>query len=133
MLRARVGGEEALSRLSLEAYHLPLRGQPARQVVERNVVDQQREQFLIKSAGELVFVAAPFRCQPNLRHEENNRLATGGRVLQRPRPALAGNDAALGVEVEEDVILAAPAFADQPILQSERPVIVSARMADKQA
>jgi len=49
------------------------------------------------------------------------------------RPALTGDNAALGVEVEEDVLLAAPTFADQPRLQRERPVIVEARVADEQA
>jgi hypothetical protein len=133
MLRARVDRKEALSRLSLEAHHLPLRGEATGQVVERNVVDQQREQLLIEPAGELVFVATPFRGQPNLRDEEQNSLAARGRIFQRPRPALAGGDAALGVEIEEDVILVAPAFADQPGLQRQRPVIVSARMADEQS
>jgi hypothetical protein len=133
MLRARVDGEEAFSRSSLEAHHLPLRGEPTRQAVERYVVDQQCEQFLVEPVRKLVFVAAPFRGKPNLRYEEQNGLATGGRILQRPRPALAGNDAAFGIEIEEDVLLAAPAFANQPRLQRERPVVVEARMANEQA
>jgi hypothetical protein len=54
-------------------------------------------------------------------------------IFQRPRPALAGDDAALGVEIDEDVLLAAPAFADQPSLQRERPVVVETRMADEQS
>jgi hypothetical protein len=92
-----------------------------------------KQQLLIESVGELVFVAAPFRGEPNLRYEKQNRLATSGRIFKRSCPALAGDDAALGIEVEEDVLLAAPAFADQPSLQRERPVIVSAGMTDEQS
>ena len=113
MLRVRMDGEEALGRLAFEAHHLPLRGEPARQAIERDVVDQQREQLLIELVGELIFVAAPFRGEPILRDEEQNRLAASGRIFKRLRPALAGGDAALGIEIEKDVVLAAPAFADQ--------------------
>jgi hypothetical protein len=75
----------------------------------------------------------PFRGEPNLRYEEENGLAASGRIFQRARPALTGDNAALGVEVEEDVVLAAPAFADQPRLQRERPVVVEARVTDEQS
>ena len=34
---------------------------------------------------------------------------------------------------QEDILFAAPAFAYQPILQCDRPVIISARMADEQS
>jgi len=115
-LRARVDGEKAFCRFALEVNYLPLRGEAARQAIERYVVDQEREQLLIESAGELIFVAAPFRGEPNLRYEKQNRLAASGRIFKRSHPALAGDDAALGSEIEEDVLLAAPAFADQPSL-----------------
>src|SRR5262245_8001871 len=132
-LRARVDGEKALCRFALEVNYLPLRGEAARQVIERYVVDQEREQLLIESVRELVFVGAPFRGEPHLRYEEQNSLAASSRIFERPHPALAGDDAALRVEIEEDVLLAAPPFADQPSLQRERPVIVSAGMTDEQS
>ena len=51
VLRARVDGEEPLGGLALEAYDLPLRAESARQAVERDVLDQQREQLLVELAG----------------------------------------------------------------------------------
>ena len=123
--------EEALGRLALEANDLPLRGEPAGQAIERDIVDQQREQLLVEPVGELIFVAAPFRGEPFFRHEEQHRLAAGRRIFERVRPALAGGDAALGIEIEKNVVRPAPAFADEPILQRDRPVVVLARMADE--
>jgi hypothetical protein len=49
------------------------------------------------------------------------------------RPPLAGGDAALGIEIEENIVGPAPAFADEPILQRDRPVVIFARMADEKA
>jgi hypothetical protein len=49
------------------------------------------------------------------------------------RPALAGGDAALGIEIEENVVGSAPAFADKPILQGDRPGVIFAGMADEKA
>ena len=92
MLRARMDGEETLGRLAREMYDLPLRAEPARQAVERNVVDQQREQLLVELVRELVFVGAPFQREPMLRDEEQDRLAARGRILERPRPALTAGD-----------------------------------------
>ena len=129
----RMNGEETLGRLAFEANDLPLRGQPAGQAVERDIVDQQREQLFVEPVGELIFVAAPFRGEPFLRDEEQHRLAAGRRLFERVRPALAGGDAALGIEIEKNVVGPAPAFADEPILQRDRPVVILARMADEKA
>jgi hypothetical protein len=41
--------------------------------------------------------------------------------------------AALGIKIEEDIMLPTPTFAGQPRLQRERPIVVSARMADEKA
>jgi hypothetical protein len=49
------------------------------------------------------------------------------------RPALARGDAALGIEIEENVVGSAPAFADEPILQRDRPVVIFAGMTDEKA
>ena len=66
-----------------------------------------------------------------LRHQEQHRLTAGSRLLERARPALAGGDATLGIEIEEDIVLFAPALANKPIFQSDRPVVILARVADE--
>ena len=131
VLRKRMNCEETLGRLALEANDLPLRGEPAGQPIERDIVDQQREQFFVESLGELIFVAAPFRGEPFFRHEEQHRLATRRGIFQRVHPALPGDDAALGIKIEKNVVRSAPAFADEPILQRDRPVVILARMTDE--
>jgi hypothetical protein len=72
----------------------------------------------------------PERAQGN---DEQHRLTPGRRLVERVRPALAGGDAALGVEVEENVVRPAPALADEPILQRDRPVVIFAGMTDEKA
>ena len=129
----RMDGEETLGRLALEANDLPLRGQSAGQAVEHDIVDHQREQFLVEPIGELIFVAAPFRGEPFFRDDEQHRLAAGRRVFERVHPPLARDDAVVGIEIEENVVGPAPAFTDEPILQRDRPVVVPARMADEEA
>jgi hypothetical protein len=39
-------------------------------------------------------------------------------------PALAGGDAALGVEIEKDFVWRAPALPDEPVLQRNRRVVI---------
>jgi hypothetical protein len=41
-------------------------------------------------------------------------------------PALAGGDAALGIEIEENIVRPAPAFTDEPIPQRDRPIVILA-------
>jgi hypothetical protein len=54
-----------------------------------------------------------------------------GRLLvQRPLPALARRDAAIGVEIEEDVV---PALAREPVAQGDRLEIVLGGMAEENA
>ena len=130
-LGQRMDGEEALSRLSLEAHDLPLCGEAAGKPVERDVVDQQREQFFVEPVGELIFVAAPFRDEPFFRHKEQHRFAAGRRVFERMRPALARGNAAFWIEIEKNIVWLAPAFADEPIPYCDRPVVILARMADE--
>ena len=52
------------------------------------------------------------------------------RLLQRLLPALAGGDAAFGVEIEEDVV---PAVLQKPIAELDGPVVIGARMTDENA
>ena len=125
--------EEPLGWLAPQRHHLPLRGEAAGEAIERDRIDEQGEQLLAVFLGEPVFVVAPFGGEPLLRHEEEDDLATRRGILQRVLPALAGDDAALGVEIEEDVALAAPALADEPILERDRPIVVLAGMGDEKA
>jgi len=60
--------------------------------------------------------------------EKNDRLAAVGRLVQLALPALARGDAALGIEVEEDVV---PAFRLEPVAERDRREIVLARMTEK--
>jgi hypothetical protein len=49
------------------------------------------------------------------------------------RPALARSDAALGIDIEENVVGPAPAFADEPILQRDCPIVIFTGMTDEKA
>src|SRR5215813_11943146 len=102
-------------------------------MIKWNVIDQQCEQLLIELVGELIFVAAPFRGDPILGHQEQNRLAARGGIFQRSCPSFAGDEAVVRVEIEKYVVGSAPTFADQPVAQCYRPVVVPARMTDEQA
>jgi hypothetical protein len=133
MLRARMHRQKAFGRLAPEVDQLPLRGQAARQFLQRDVIDREREQFLVELLGELILVPTPFGGKPGLRNEEQHRFAARGRIFQGMRPALARNNAALGIEIKKDVVLAAPAFADQPIPERDRPVVIPRGMADEQS
>ena len=64
---------------------------------------------------------APAGREPFLRDEREDDLAAIGRLLQRVLPALAGHDAALGVEIEEDVV---PAVLRQPVADLDGLVVV---------
>jgi hypothetical protein len=60
-------------------------------------------------------------------------LAAGTGIFQSVHPPLASNDAALGIEVQENILLPAPALTDKPILQRDRPIVIPARMADEKS
>ena len=124
-------GEKTLSRFSLEEHDLPLRGEPAGKAVERNIVDQQREQLFTEPVGELIFVGAPFRGKPFFRHKEEHGFAAGRRIFERMRPALARGNAAFGIEIEKNIVWFAPAFTDEQVLYCDCPVVILARMADE--
>src|SRR5271165_1437496 len=73
---------------------------------------------------------APTGRQTFLRHERQNDFAAPGGLLQRFLPALAGRNAALGVEIEEDVL---PAVLCEPVADLDGLVVVEARMTDEKA
>jgi hypothetical protein len=61
---------------------------------------------------EVEFLHAPARTQPRAGDQEKNSLAAVRRLVEGALPTLAGNDAAFGVEVEENVV---PALARKPV------------------
>ena len=127
----RMDCEKALRRLTPQPNDLPLRSEPTGQAIKRNIVDFKREQLFVQFFGELILITTPFRREPFFRYEEEHRLAAGGRIFECVGPTLAGSNATLGIEIQKDIVRPAPAFADEPILQRDRPVVVLARMADK--
>ena len=90
--------------------------------------DQRDDHLLAHQAGGVDLRLAPARRQPLRRDECQNHLAAIGGLLQGVLPALAGDDAALGVEIEEDV---GPAVGREPVADLDRLVVVPARMTDK--
>jgi hypothetical protein len=99
-------------------------------VLPAGEIDDDGEQLLIERAREGVLPQAPARCEPVAGDEEDDRFAARRRLVQRPLPALARRDAALGVEIEEDVV---PTLGRQPIAQRHRLEIVGAGMAEEDA
>ena len=92
--------------------------------------DERHDDFLAHQPGGVDLRLAPAGRQPFRGDECKHHLATKGGLLQRFLPALAGNDAALGVEVEEDVV---PAVRGEPIADLDGLVVVAARMTDEKA
>jgi hypothetical protein len=93
-------------------------------------VDQRDDGLLAHHLCGVYLRLAVARRQPLRRDQRQHDLATRGGLLQGFLPALAGDDAALGVEVEEDVI---PAVRGEPIADLDSLVVVTARMTDEKA
>src|SRR5271170_7150062 len=93
-------------------------------------IGQRGEQLLIEPTRERKFLCAPAGAEPIRRHEEDDRFAAARGVVQRPLPALPRCDAALRIEVEENIL---PTFGGEPVAQRDRLEIILARMAQKYA
>ena len=68
-------------------------------------VDQDANSLLLSPCASLYSLQAPARREPVRR--ETRKITASQRVaclVQRPLPALAGRDAAIGIEIEEDVV-----------------------------
>ncbi|MGD1037174.1 MAG: hypothetical protein ABR878_08250 [Roseiarcus sp.] len=110
---------------------LPRALQLGRQLGDRLArIDSDGEQLLIQRAREVVFPETPAGGEPIGGDKKDDGFAARRRLVQRPLPALARRDAALGIEIEKDVV---PAFRRQPIAQRDSSEIVGARMAEKDA
>ncbi len=131
-VRAGPRGREQLQVLpAREVDHLPHAGQLWRQVGDRlGQVDENGEKLLVQAARQLVFLAAPARGEPTGRDDEHHRLAARRRRVQCAFPPLARRDAAIRIDVEENVV---PAFGGEPIAQRDGLEVVVARMAEEDA
>lgn len=114
-----------------QSHDLPSPGEFLRQVVNRQILDQHAEQPLVQAVRQIEFFEASTRVEPCFRHQEQYRLATVRRLVERAFPAFSGYNAALRVEIEENLIF--PALIRQPVAQGDRVGIVRARMAQKNA
>ena len=92
------------------------------------VLDQDAEDPLVELLGEAELPEAPVRIEPRAADQEEHRLAAVRRLVEPALPALARGDAALGVEVEEEVV---PALGGKPVAKRDRFGVVGARMADE--
>src|SRR5437660_968411 len=71
--------------------------------------------------------SSPHHLEASQSSDTRNRTAS-----QRPRPPLAGDEAVVRVQIEENVFGSAPAFADHPVAQRYSPIVVPAGMTDEQ-
>jgi hypothetical protein len=111
--------------------YLPSALQARRQIVNANVLgDNDAEQGLVQVPREVELFETPVRGEPGSRDQEQDRLAARSRLVQRLFPALARFDAALGIEIEKDVV---PALLGEPVAHGDCRGVVGARMADEQA
>src|SRR5262249_27675029 len=133
LLCLRVDGDEALGRLSLQPNDLPLRCEAAWQTVERGVVDAECAQLLVVFIGTLELALTPGRGEPVRRDDKQNCFTTGCRIGKSALPFLAGGYSPLRIEIEKDIVRLAPAFGNQPVAQSDRPIVVAAGMADEKS
>ncbi len=90
----------------------PGAGKFLRQLFDRQLRSARRTIAYSGGAPESI-LAAPRRAEPCCRDQEQHRLAAVRRLVERALPSLAGRDAALRVEIEENVVL--PAVTRQPI------------------
>ena len=91
-------------------------------------VDDDGEQLLVQRERQPVLPHAPAGGEPIRGGEEDDCLAAVGQFMELSLPPLARSDAAIGVEIEEDVV---PAFPREPIAKRHRLVIVPAGMANE--
>ena len=95
---------------------LPGGGQFVWKTRDIQIFDQHAEDALVQPVGQVELAQAPLRTQPVRRHQKQHRIAAVGRIVQRPLPALAGDNAAFGVEIQKQIV---PAFRAQPVGQGQ--------------
>ena len=96
-----------------ESDNLPSTPKFLRQLFKGKIFDQNAEQPLIETVRQMEFFEAPTRREPCLRHEEQHRLATICRLVQRALPALPCRNASIRIKVEKDLVF--PAVSCEPV------------------
>src|SRR5579863_3512643 len=114
-----------------ERDNLPTAFQLRRNIGERQVwIDEYGEEGFVEAGSQGVLFATPAGGEPVARNKKDHRLATQRRRMQRALPSLAGGDAALRIEIEENVV---PSFRGEPGAQRHRLEIVLAGMTEEDA
>src|SRR5262245_56157256 len=98
------------------------------QFAKLDIRDQHPENTFVELGGEVKLLKAPARGKPRPAHQKQHRLAAVGRLVQRPLPAFAGDNPALRIEIEKNIV---PAGRGKPIPQCHRCAVVNTRMAQK--
>ena len=73
-------------------------------------LDQHRQNSLAEQAGCVDLSEAPFGSEPCFGYQDQHGFAAMGRGLERVLPALAGDEPALGIEIEKNILPAIPAW-----------------------
>ena len=132
MLGARMDGEDPLGRLARQTHDLPLRAEPP----------GRRSSATSSISSVSSFLLNLFASWHSSRHHSDASHASETRNRAASQRVAASSSAraerlllvpAVGVEIEEDVVLSAPALVDHPIVQRARPVVVLARTTDEEA
>src|ERR1700737_2705107 len=95
-----------------ETHDLPSTSEVLGKLADRQVLDEDTEQPLVERMREIQFFAAPNRSEPRLGPQEQPPPAAARPLVQRALPALARGNAALRIEIEENLIF--PAVIRQP-------------------
>src|SRR6185295_10755897 len=90
-----------------EPHDLPGSGEVLRQIPDWQILDQHAEQPLVQAVCQIEFLPAPNRAEPSFGDEAQHRLATSRRLVKRTLPALAGRNATLRIEIEENLVFPA--------------------------
>jgi hypothetical protein len=106
-----------------QVHQLPSAREIGKEVRKGDIFDQNAEQTLVEAMCEVELLQAPARTQPRAGDQKKNCLAAVRRLVEGALPTLAGDDAAFGVEIEENVV---PAFGLEPVAQRDRFGVVRA-------
>ena len=106
-----------------EIHKLPSAGEIGWKFRNGDIFNQHAEQALVETMREVEFLHAPARTQPCAGNEEQHCLAAVRRLVECALPTFARDDAALGVEIEENVV---PSLTGKPVAQRNRLAVIGA-------
>ncbi len=107
---------------------LPFRCQLSRQLVQFNGLENGAEDVFIETLGEQKLGETPFGLRPGRRNDEHDRLAPVSRTAQRLLPPLSGQQTALGIKIQKDII---PPVLGEPVPQGDCLTFVDAGVAQE--